>query len=156
MLGLAVPIRDDERFHNNLFVGRHGGLDVYGEKAVNLQAAGNVFLAGAEPATDEHRAMVLTDVDPGLEFEEGPDGWHLHITLDDRWVQQDDLSLVTTKVLRKAKTPDLPYEQPDGAPYRIDTDYFGKRRNEESPFPGPFAKPDQSRKQIWKVWPVAP
>ena len=31
------------------------------------------------------------------------------------------------------------FEQPDGTPYRIDIDYFGKKRNEGNPFPGPFA-----------------
>ena len=64
--------------------------------------------------------------------------------------------MVTTELLGKARIPNLPYEQPDGSPYSIDTDYFGKRRDKENPFPGPFAKPEESGKQIWKVWPVAP
>jgi len=152
--GLSKVVGDDERFNNNLFVG-HNGLAGYGKEAANLRAAGNVFLAGAKPATDEHRSLVLPDANAGLELTEEPDGWYLHAALDDRWVQQDDLTLVTTKLLGKAKIPNLPYEQPDGAPYRIDTDYFGKKRNVERPFPGPFAKPDQGTKRIWKVWPVA-
>jgi hypothetical protein len=152
--GLSKVVGDDERFYNNLFVG-HNGLVDYGEKSVNLRAAGNVFLAGAKPATDKHRSLVLSEADPGMELKQRPDGWYLHIALDDQWARQDDLSLVTSKVLDKARIPDLPYEQPDGASYRIDTDYFGKKRNEENPFPGPFAKPDQGRKQLWKVWPVA-
>jgi alpha-N-arabinofuranosidase len=152
--GLSKVVGDDERFYNNLFVG-HNGLAGYGKEAVNLQAAGNVFFGEARPATNEHRSSVLPDADPGLELQERPDGWYLHMTLGDRWVQVDDLSLVTTKRLGKAKIPNLPYEQPDGAPYRIDTDYFGDKRNEQNPSPGPFAKPDQGTKQIWKVWPVA-
>lgn len=36
---------------------------------------------------------------------------------------------VTAEMLGKAKIPDLSYEQPDGTPYRLDTDYFGKKRN---------------------------
>ena len=49
---------------------------------------------------------------------------------------------VTTELLGKAVIPNLPYEQPDGTPIRIDTDYFGKPRN-ESPTPGPFENPGQ-------------
>lgn len=152
--GLSKVVGDDERFYNNMFVG-HNGLSGYGEEAVNLQAAGNVFLAGAKPATDEHRSLVLPGAKTGLELKERPDGWYLHMATDDRWLQQDSLSLVTTKLLGKAKIPDLPYEQPDGAPYRIEADYFGKKRNEQNPLPGPFAKPHQIGKQTWKLWPVA-
>ena len=47
----------------------------------------------------------------------------------------------------------LPYQQPDGSPYRIDADYFGKKRNAAGPFPGPFELPDGG-KQVLKVWPV--
>lgn len=50
-------------------------------------------------------------------------------------------NLVTTKRLGKAAIPDLPYEQADGTPIRINTDYFGKKRNESNPTPGPFENP---------------
>jgi alpha-N-arabinofuranosidase len=61
---------------------------------------------------------------------------------------------VTTELLGKAVIPNLPYEHPDGTPLRIDTDYFGKQRNEGNPFPGPFELP-RGGKQDLKVWPVA-
>ena len=60
--------------------------------------------------------------------------------------------LVTTELLDKAKIPGLPYEQPDGTPYRLDTDYFGKSRESENPNPGPFAGLKRGR-QLVKVWP---
>ena len=41
-----------------------------------------------------------------------------------------------------------------GSPYRIDTDYLGRERNEANPFPGPF-EPSKLNKQELKVWPVA-
>jgi alpha-N-arabinofuranosidase len=61
--------------------------------------------------------------------------------------------VVTTALLGKARTPDLHYEKPDGSPYRIDTDYFGKKRNTANPFPGPFELPEGGR-QVLKVWPM--
>jgi hypothetical protein len=33
---------------------------------------------------------------------------------------------------------DLPYENADGTALKLDTDYFGKKRNDGKPFPGPF------------------
>ena len=61
---------------------------------------------------------------------------------------------MTTELLGKAKIPDLPYEQPDGSPYRIDTDYLGRKRNDANPFPGPFELSKRNKQEL-KVWPVA-
>jgi hypothetical protein len=47
----------------------------------------------------------------------------------------------------------LPFEQPNGEPYRIDTDYRGAKRNAKSPFPGPFTRPDTKERQTIPVWP---
>lgn len=58
-----------------------------------------------------------------------------------------------TELLGKAKVPNLPYTQPNKTPYRIDTDWFGKKRNISNPFPGPF-EPDSSGKQVLKVRPT--
>ena len=60
--------------------------------------------------------------------------------------------MITTDLLGKASIPDLPYEQPDGSPYRIDSDYFGNSRNPSNPAPGPFASPPADRPRL-KVWP---
>ena len=58
---------------------------------------------------------------------------------------------MTTELLGKAKIPGLPYENPDGSPLKIDTDYFGKRRNEASPTAGPFENPGAGPLTL-KVW----
>jgi alpha-N-arabinofuranosidase len=47
--------------------------------------------------------------------------------------------------------PNAAYENPDGTPLKIDTDYFGKKRNEASPSAGPFEKPGEGRLKL-KVW----
>jgi len=46
---------------------------------------------------------------------------------------------------------DQAFENPDGTPLRIDTDYFGRKRNEKNPFLGPFEL-SESGKQTLKVW----
>jgi alpha-N-arabinofuranosidase len=61
--------------------------------------------------------------------------------------------LVTTELLGKAVIPGVPYEQPDGQPYRIGTDYFGKRKDGRNPFPGPFEMSAGGQQRL-KVWPA--
>jgi len=38
-----------------------------------------------------------------------------------------------------------------GSPYRIDTDYLGRKRNDANPFPGPFVLPKRDRQEL-RVW----
>jgi alpha-N-arabinofuranosidase len=38
----------------------------------------------------------------------------------------------------KAIIPGLAFENPNGSPIRIETDYFGRKRNIVNPSPGPF------------------
>ncbi len=82
---------------------------------------------------------------------EKPDGLYLEIDLDKSWGTERTRRLVTTELLGKAVIPDQAFENTDGTPLRIDSDYFGKKRNENNPFPGPFSI-SESGKQALKVW----
>ncbi|MCP4376648.1 MAG: DUF1565 domain-containing protein [bacterium] len=148
---LANFTQGDERYRNNLIVGRRG-LSVYGERDVNIQAVGNVFLAGAKPSTHDRDALVVADFKPGIKLEEKPDGWWLEMAVDPAWMTKQKRTVVTTKLLGKAKIPDTPFEQPDGKPYRLDTDYFGKKRNADNPSPGPIEFTSGKTIRV-KVWP---
>jgi alpha-L-arabinofuranosidase len=55
---------------------------------------------------------------------------------------------VTSELLGKAAIPDLRYEQPDGTPLRVDTDYFGKPRDKSDPTPGPFERVDEGTLKV--------
>jgi len=140
----------DDRFYNNLLVGQ-AGLAGYDNAAQPVQMGGNVFLKGAQPSKHEQDPLVQPASDPAIRVVEQPDGVTLEITLDKAWAQQKNRPLVTTELLGKAKIPDLPFEQADGSPYRIDTDYFGRKRNMENPFPGPFENPGTGTLSL-KVW----
>jgi len=137
---LANFTQGDERWHNNLIVG-HRGLSIYGKNPPNLQAVGNVYLSGAKPNANERDALVVADFKPDIKLEEKPDGWWLEMAIDPAWISKQKRAVVTTAALGKAKVPDAPYEQPDGTAYRLDTDYFGKKRNTQNPAPGPFQFP---------------
>ncbi|MCP4593207.1 MAG: hypothetical protein GY842_20920, partial [bacterium] len=105
----------------------------------------------AQPCKHETDPLVQPKIDPELRLKQKSDRWHLQIKFDKAWAGHKR-SLATTETLGKAKAPDLPYEDPNGKPYRIDTDYFGKKRNTASPYPGPFELP-RGGKQTLRVWP---
>ncbi len=143
----------DSRFYNNIFVG-YGGLALYDNATLPMQMAGNVFLKGAKPSQHEQAPLVLPDFDPSLKLVEEKDGFYLHMTCDKASSAKQKRQLVTSELLGRAKTPDLPYLQPDGSPIRIDADFFGQKRNTADPFPGPFEHPEDGRQSL-KVWPLA-
>ena len=72
--------------------------------------------------------------------------------VDPSWITKQNRILVTTDILGRAMVPDQAYENPDGSPLRIDTNYFGESRNSENPAPGPFRAPEEETIHL-KVWP---
>jgi len=145
---LAPNLSGDERYFNNIFV--NSGLAEYDPVKLLVFMGGNVFLNGAKPSKHELDPFVQPNVDPGLELIEKTDGLYLQITADKAWTGEKH-PWVTTDLLGKAKTPDLPYEQPDGTPYRIDTDYLGRKRKNVSPCVGPFEHLESGKFTV-KVW----
>jgi len=140
--GLHDNPRGDDRYYNNVFVGR-GDLSKYDAAKLPVWMNGNVFLKGAKPSKHETEPLLKPGLDPALKRVEKADGSYLELVLDKAWSAERTRKLVTTELLGKAKISELPYENPDGSPLKIDTDYFGKQRNEANPTPGPFENPGQ-------------
>ncbi len=141
----------DLRFLNNMFVGANG-LSAFDTMLENLQAIGNVYLAGAKSSTIESDPLVVGDLEPILKFEERSDGWWLEMPVALVRNPNQKPIPVATKSLGKAKIPNARFEQPDGTPYRIDTDYSGRKRDLDKLSAGPFensGKPTVVR----RVWP---
>ena len=153
--GLQSIKGGDDRFYNNIFVGSGGspgeaakddkrhrrvsgyGLWVYDTREYPLQTGGNVACHRAQPYARETDALVLADYDPKLKIEQAEGRFTL------RWAPSSDLkrartTLVTTRLLGTARVPGLPYEDPNGSPLKIITDFFGKKRSASRPTPGPF------------------
>jgi len=118
----------DMRYYNNILAGKSTLPD--GVLTNHLQAAGNVTLPGA-----------------AIKLDERPDGIWITLPL---LTETQNCTIVTTELLGKAVIPDAAFEAPDGTPYRLDVDYFGKKRN-ENPDPGPFSL--TADKNTFKVWP---
>ncbi len=63
---------------------------------------------GDKPSKHESDPLVLPAIDPGVKLVEKSDGMYLHVNYDKVWTQQKG-RLVTTELLGKAKTPNLPW-----------------------------------------------
>ncbi|MCX5655145.1 MAG: right-handed parallel beta-helix repeat-containing protein [Planctomycetota bacterium] len=135
--GLHDNPSGDDRYYNNVFV-EHGDLSKYDAAKLPVWMNGNVFLKGAKPSKHETEPLLEPEFDPALKLIEKADGFYLELVLDKAWSAERTRKPVTTELLGKATIPNLPYEQPDGTPIRVSTDYFGKRRNETNSTPGPF------------------
>lgn len=149
----------DNRFYNNIFVGRGApaavtgkpagkappradgyGLQVYDGCKFPLRTGGNVYYHGAQPYGEEVKHVVQVQADPEVKMAQDGQQVKLYLTLGQA-VRNADTKLVTTRLLGKAKIPGLPYENRDGSPLTINTDYFGKPRNAARPTAGPFENP---------------
>jgi len=143
------PFGDDKWF-NNIFAGP-GDLSFYDKAPLAVKMEGNVFLKGAKPSKREAAPAVKAAFDPGVKLVESGGAFELEFALDDV-IGSLARRLVTAEVLGKAVIPGLPYEQADGSPVRIETDYLGRARNAANPTPGPFEAPGPGRIRL-KVGP---
>jgi len=148
--GLFNAPGGDHRFYNNLFVKacKANELD---NSILQVWAKGNVFTKGTHASKFDREALVKPAFDAGVRLTEKPNGWYLELSVDPNWRKEQKRQLVTTELLGKARVPNLSYENADGTPIKIDTDYFGKIRNVANPFPGPFENASNGMVTM-KVW----
>jgi alpha-N-arabinofuranosidase len=164
--GLSTIKGGDDRFYNNIIVAPSTeaaakaasnpraatgyGLYVYDAREYPLPTGGNVYYNGARPYAKEANAQTPSGVDPKCRIVAETGGVFLRMTVGPE-LKQAGTKLVTTELLGKATVSKLGYENPDGSPLTVDTDYFGAKRNVTTPCPGPFENPGQGDLQI-KVW----
>jgi len=148
----AAPEGDsgDYRFYNNLIVARCN-LHAVDDSMLPCFAAGNVCTKEAQPSKFDTDPVVKPDFDSGVQLARRTDGWYLTIAEDRAWRGKAKCRLVTTDLLGKAKVSGCAFENADGSPLRIDTDYFGHKRDTAHPFSGPFENPHSGR-TTFKVW----
>ncbi|MCF3108203.1 DUF1565 domain-containing protein [Niabella sp. CC-SYL272] len=153
----------DVQFVNNLFV--QGANAIQYSKALQpVVFEGNVYTSGAisirdvqdtkrlgemtgrgkemmqrykEQTATEQNAIMDTGFNAGVRFIDKGNKGMLEIIWNRQWLKLKR-KWVTTGSLRKALVPDLPFENADGTPLRINTDFWGKKRKAANPAPGPF------------------
>jgi hypothetical protein len=148
-VGFTVDQHDD-RFLNNLFI-KANALSAYNEHMLKITAAGNVFLAGAKPSEQDKNPVIAEAFDPAMKLVEKVDGWWLEVRIDPAW-ESVRRNLVTSELLGTSAVTGAPFEQGDGKPYLLDTDYFGNKHPEIGPSAGPFLLSGVQNLRV-KVWP---
>jgi alpha-L-arabinofuranosidase len=166
----------DIRFINNIFIDG-GNASQYSKALLPVVFEGNVYTKGSvmaaeikdqkkfgemnknageqmknyhEQSAKETNALVINDFDASANLFPTDNNIYLEIVLDQGWLSQKR-KLVTTETLTRAIVPELPFENSDGSPLRIDLDYLGHKRNTDNPSPGPI-EISISGKQKIKVW----
>jgi hypothetical protein len=167
LAGLADNPTGDDRFYNNVFVvndscistyhipeawgGYTGtGLAIYSHAGFPVQAEGNVYLHGARHFPGETNYVEQPGINPGIRLTQEDNHVFLQMASGD-FTRPFKNKIVTTAMLGKAKLPDCAFENPDGSPLKIDTDYFGHKRNENDPAAGPFEQSGNKEIKL-KVW----
>lgn len=141
----------DDRFINNIFIGGKG-LSYYDKAHYPVMMEGNVFLGKPVPCSHEKDPAVHPGGNPDVGLVEKDGVVMLEMTWDPSWAGGKKRRQATTEMLGKAVVPDLPFENPDGTPLRVDRDFLGRPMDGENPFPGPFAGLREGRNSI-RVWP---
>jgi hypothetical protein len=154
--GLSIIQSGDDRFYNNLFLPVRPdekqepplGLVAYSHTKYPSFADGNVYYNKAQPFEQEANRVALPDFDPQFGIEEI--GKEVYVSFVLQGLSGLATERVTTERLGKAKLPKQAYEQPDGTPIVIDTDYGGYARAQH-PAPGPFEQVKDGPVRL-KVW----
>jgi hypothetical protein len=156
LAGLKKTLCGDNRYFNNIFVGgvsendrTKSGLGVYESAELPMFVDGNVYLKSARKFSKEKNFLEIK-TNPEIQIEEKENGIFLSINLDEKILKMQN-KLVTTEILGKAVIPNAAFENLDGSPLVIDSDFFGKKRNTKNPTAGPFEKPQKGNLSI-KVW----
>jgi alpha-L-arabinofuranosidase len=176
--GCAVVYGGDDRFKNNIFVGKDsvemvgtahfngytnsleeyielvekrepGDLNIFLEVEQPVYINHNMYLNGAISYEDEKNKLVKNDFSPEINILEKEDGVYLHCKLPEEF--EEFLGEVqTTKTLGRVRIVDMEFENPDGSKLILDTDYFGERKTNRHVI-GPINQLKKGNNQV-KVW----
>lgn len=175
--GFSVILGGDDRFYNNIFVGKDGiegvgtaqfngyntSLEKYLEKVHQkpgdediflnnnqpVYINNNLYLNGAVPFEKESNKIVAKQFNPEIRITEEEDGVYLFCCLPENY-EKTLGEIQTTKTLQRVRMANADFENPNGSEIILDIDYLGEKRGEKSGV-GPIAALRQGENRI-KVW----
>ncbi|HEX7584129.1 MAG TPA: right-handed parallel beta-helix repeat-containing protein [Prolixibacteraceae bacterium] len=158
--GLCTILGGDDRYYNNVFLGLgqdankkdhyNYGLVGYDDVKLPVWIDGNIYYNRALPYKEEVNFTQNSSLKPEFLIDEVGKNVFLTYSTDPNGIDPKT-QLVTTALLGKAKMANEGYENSDGTPLKIDTDYFGKKRSATNPSVGPFENPGKGLVKL-KVW----
>ncbi|MGI6189089.1 MAG: hypothetical protein GX041_10070 [Clostridiales bacterium] len=175
--GFAFVYGGDDRFFNNIFIGKdgveavgtshyngyttsleeyiekvheqHGDLDTFMKVEQPVYINNNAYFNGAQPFEREKDNLVDNKFDPKLSIIDKGDEVYLSCQLPDSF---EDITgeIHSTKTLERVRIVDAEFENPDGSELVLDTDYLGQKKSESGPI-GPIGLLKKGGNYI-KVW----
>ncbi len=160
MAALTTIISGDDRFYNNIFIGKGDktsaeskfkyGLEGYNEAKLPVWMSGNIYFYGAKPSTKDVNFVNDSAFNPEVQLVTEGANCYLQLNLGSA-LENRKVRIITTEILGKAKIPKARFDNPDGTALKIDVDYFGAQRSETNPSVGPFENPGKGALKL-KVW----
>ncbi len=156
--GLTTIFGGDDRYYNNIFIGdgtktqkaRHKyGLEEYNTAKLKVWMVGNVYYNGAIPSDKDSDFVSSLFYNPEVKLVEENQHGYLNLTFDQTYYKHK-VSVITTEILGKVKIPKALFENPDGTPLVIDSDFFGNKRAIDNKV-GPFSNLNTG-KVILRLW----
>lgn len=148
--GLKNLTLGDNRYFNNIFINtgkvkevlRDNNSEFYGLYGYNIaqyknKTDGNIYYNGAKPEENEKNFVVYAKENPGIELAEKNDGIYLKLKMG-KLPKKLHTEIVTTAKLGATIVSEALFENPDGSPYVIESDFMGEDRGNYNPMPGPF------------------
>jgi hypothetical protein len=108
-----------------------------GNAVLPVDMGGNVYVNDAVPSRHEPDANVHAEQGVEVEIDRAKGKVRVQIQTPELLSGASPM-MVTTDLLGKTYHADMKFEEPDGRPYRFDTDFCGNRRPDANVTPGPF------------------
>ncbi len=157
---LTTIVSGDDRFYNNVFVGNGEkinidnknkfGLEGYNEAKLPVFISGNIYYYGAKPSNKDINFAADSTFNPEVTLFQEAENGYLKFSFSQAFYNHK-VKMITTGLLGKAKIPKAAFDNPDGTPLKIDSDYFGAKRSESNPSIGPFENQKKGMVKL-KVW----
>jgi len=158
--GLSTVYSGDDRYFNNIFVGRGDktdrenkykyGLEGYNNASLPVFINDNVYYYGAAPYKEEKNYAGSFTYNPEVRLAEEGDNVLLYIRFDKTFYDHK-VAIIDNRLLGRAKVPKAAFENPDGSSLIVDKDYFGNARTGLTTTAGPFTG-TQKDQEVIKVW----
>ncbi len=118
-------------------LGEKAAVFFTGNAPLYVAMDGNLYLNNAVPGSHEPNGKVYQSNGIKVELTPAQGKVSIEITEPDL-VKGASPMVITTDLLGKTYHADMNFEEPDGAPYRFDTDFFGAKRPGANVTAGPF------------------